>query len=203
MNRHVIARSVHTRAEIAALVNGCATIEEFKRLGDRIPTPPPSSIHSYPEETRRLAEISSERIALVAHQKRIQQRGRYMQLAQERRVRIIDELKNDPEMGKVTTICGYDIRLALDDAEWDEWHEAEGRELIESGALPGRDGVCIKKVCRTHKGWNQLFADEPAKMERERLERVVALRQEERKIRERQKRRAVKDENEGLVEPEA
>jgi COMPASS component SPP1 len=200
MTKHVIPFSTFTRSHIAALATPAPNAAEFKKLGDRIPTPPPPAIHAYPEETRRLAEIAEERVALVAHQKRILQRGKYALLAQERKVRITEELKNDPDMGKVTNICGFDTRMALDDAEWDEWcNEDEGREVFETGVIPGRDGVCLKKTCRTHKGWQQLFTEEQNKMERERLERVVALKKEERKIRERQKRRAVKDESEGWV----
>jgi COMPASS component SPP1 len=201
MTKHVIPFSTFTRSQITALANPAPNAAEFKKLGDRIPTPPPPAIHPYPEETRRLAEIAEERVALVAHQKRILQRGKYALLAQERKVRITEELKNDPDMGKVTNICGFDTRMALDDAEWDEWcNEDEGREVFETGVIPGRDGVCLKKTCRTHKGWQQLFTEEQNKMERERLERVVALKKEERKIRERQKRRAVKDESEGWVQ---
>jgi COMPASS component SPP1 len=202
MNICVIPQSTLSRGEIAAIVGAVSTSAEFKRLGDRIPTPPPSDIHPYPEETKRLAEIASERVALVAHQKRIQQRGRYATFAQERRSRVLEELKNGPETGKVTTICGFDVRLSLDDKEWDEWCAGEGKEVFEKEEIPGREGVCIKKNCRTHKGWALLFTEEQGKMERERLERVMALKQEERNIRERQKRRAVKDESEGLVEVE-
>ena len=201
MNKHVIQRATLSRNELAAVVNAVSTAEEFKRLGDRIPTPPPSCIRFYPEETRRLAEIASERAALVAHKRRIEQRGRYVQLAKERRDRVLEELRGEPEMGKVTAICGFDSRLALDDLEWDEWCAGEeGTAVFDRGEILGREGVCIKKACRTHKGWAALFTDEQQNMENERLERVLALKKEERNIRERQKRRAVKDENEGRVQ---
>lgn len=201
MSRYVASCATLSRGEIAALVNSVSTAAEFKHLGDRIPTPPPSSTTSYPEETQRLSEIASERAALESRKRRIELRGKYLNLAQERKNRVLEELKNDPEAGKVTSICGYDDRLAFDDLEWDEFCASEeGEAIFDAGIIPGREGVCTKKGCRRHNGWTGLLAEEQAVVERLRLERLVVLRQEERKIRERQKRRAVKDEREGTVE---
>jgi COMPASS component SPP1 len=204
MNRYAASRSTLSRGEIAALTNSVSTAAEFKHLGDRIPTPPPSSTRSYPEETKRLAEIASERAALEGRKRRIEQRGKYLAMAQRRKDRVLAELKNDPDMGKVSAICGYDERLALDDLEWDEWCTSqEGSEIFETGEIPGREAVCLKKACRGHKGWSALFTEEQVVLERLRCERLVLLRQEERKIRERQKRRAVKNERDGTVERES
>lgn len=208
-----IERSTLTAGEISTLANSVSNVTEFKRLGDRIPTPPPASIaasaYFYPEEVKRLKEIVHERFILDTRQKRrIDFRRRYLALTQERRIRVLEELKADPEMGKLSTICGYDERLALDDFEWDEWCDGdEGAAIFSAtadgdGIIPGRDGVCIKKACRAHRGWATLFADEQDSMERLRSERLVQLRQEDRRIRERQKRRAVKDSREGTVEIE-
>lgn len=198
-----VARSTLSRSEIATLAYSANSAEEFKRFGDRIPSPPPSDSHYYPEELARLSEISTERSSLEARKRMIEQRAQYLALAQERKNRVLEELKADPEAGKVTAICGYDERLALDDMEWNEWCESDdGQEIFETGAIPGREGICIKKGCRGHRGWTGLFAEENQVMERLRAERLVALRQEERKIRERGKRRAVKDPREGSVEVE-
>ncbi|KAI5853351.1 hypothetical protein BZA05DRAFT_336623 [Tricharina praecox] len=203
MNKYAIPRSTLSRPQVAALASVVTTGAEFKRLGDHIPTPPRGACTPTTEETLRLSKILLERHALTKQKKRIEQRGRYVELAIERRARILEELQSDPDAGKVTAICGYDTRLALDDLEWDEWCETdEGANVFETEWIPGRDGVCIKKNCRTHKGWSTLFVDEQHHCERERVERFVALRQEERRIRERQKRRVLKDEEEGRVEVE-
>lgn len=201
MSRYVAHSSKLAPGEIATLVNSVSTAVEFKHLGDRIPTPPPTATAAYPEEAARLGEIASERAALEHRKRRIEQRGKYLNFAHERKNRVLEELKNDLDAGKVTSICGYDDRLALDDVEWDDWCAGEeGEAVFESGFIPGREGVCIKKACRRHNGWAGLLAEEQAVVERLRQERLVVLRQEERKIKERQKRRAVKDEREGTVE---
>jgi len=201
MNKYAIPRSTLPRAQVAALASAANTRAEFKQLGDHIPTPSRRTCAPTKEESLRLSKILQERHALTKQKKRIEQRGRYVELAIQRRARVLEELQSDPEAGKVTTICGYDTRLALDDLEWDEWCETDdGAQVFETNRVPGRDGVCIKKNCRTHKGWSTLFVEEQQHYERERVERFVALRQEERKIRERQKRRALKDGEEGRVE---
>jgi len=185
MNKYVIPRSTLSRPQVAALASVASTAQEFKRLGDHIPAPTPGQIAPTPEEAMRLSQILLERV----------------QLAIQRRARVLEELQSDPEAGKVTTICGYDTRLALDDVEWDQWCESdEGVQIFETNRIPGKDGVCVKKNCRTHKGWSALFVEEQPYREGERMGRFVALRQEERKIRERQKRRMLMDGGEGQVE---
>jgi len=201
MNKYVIPRSTLSRPQVAALASVASTAQEFKRLGDHIPAPTPGQIAPTPEEAMRLSQILLERHALAKQKKRIEQRARYVQLAIQRRARVLEELQSDPEAGKVTTICGYDTRLALDDVEWDQWCESdEGVQIFETNRIPGKDGVCVKKNCRTHKGWSALFVEEQPYREGERMGRFVALRQEERKIRERQKRRMLMDGGEGQVE---
>lgn len=205
VEKHVIARSTLTRDEIKALVDSAATADEFHRLGSRMPTPPPSALRSYPEEGERLAEIAAERALLEGSRARIERRQQYLRMAQDRRDRILAELKSDPDVpGKVSAICGYDDRFALDDCEWDAWcAAAEGAAAFAAGAIAGRDGVCLKKVCRGHKGWQALCADQQVLAERLRCERIVMLKQEDKRIRQRQLRRAVKSERDGIATRES
>lgn len=130
-------------------------------------------------------------------------------------------------------VCGFDEELAMDDGEWDVWvvnqawtkspapprqQKRKVRDEDESSdddsddddtadaeeeVLEKREGVCVKKQCRGHKGWMGLFKEEGEVTERLREERLVQLKQEERRIRERQKRRALKNEQEGRVERDA
>ena len=202
MKREIAVRGELTGGELAALVGGVKSAREFKSLGDRIPSPPPGSLRGTKEEVERGAEIDTEREVLEGRRRRVlETRERYLEVVLERRKRVLEELK--AEGGKTENVCGYDERFALDDVEWEEWCEGgEGRRVLEEGLGAERDGMCVKKRCLKHLKWADLLAEEGAVMERLRKERLVQLRQEEKKIRERQKRRAVKDSREGTVEVE-
>lgn len=171
-----------------------------------MPTPPLSdeNFRDYPEEVERLVSIAAEREALKAHKLAIKDRGHYVEWAQERAKRIHEELKADPEARNVgKEICGYDERLGLGDVEWTAWRNSpDGNEVFKEARITGREGVCIKKKCEKHIQWKALFMEEAQLQERLHAERLVQLRQEEKKIKERQKRRSVRDNREGTVEVE-
>lgn len=177
---------------------------EFRRLGYRMPTPPMSdeNFRDYPEEIERLVSIAAEREALRAHKLTIEDRGHYVEWAQEAAKRIHEELKVDPEARNVgKEICGYDEKLGLGDVEWSVWRRSlGGLGVFKEGRIQGREGVCLRKKCEKHTQWKGLFMEEAQLQERLHAERLVQLKQEEKKIKERQKRRSVRDNTEGTVE---
>ncbi|KAL7269780.1 COMPASS (complex proteins associated with Set1p) component [Rhizina undulata] len=194
------------RDQISAIVDATPNLPALKRLGERIPTPPLSSdaMSDYPEEQMQLRNIAEERRLLERKTEMVEKRLRFITLTQERSRRILEELKADPETSSrksLKEICGYDDKLSLDDEEWAEFFKGdEGREILASGRISGREGVCLKRKCEKHARWYQLFVEEAQMTERLLVERGKELRSEERKIRERQKRRGIRDGREGTVE---
>lgn len=169
-----------------------------------MPTPPMSDENwrDYPEEGQRLASIAREKAALHRRGEANGDRAQYTEWAKERARRIHDEMKADPDIkhtGK--EICGFDERLSLDDGEWESWRSsAEGQTTFEKRRINGREGVCVKKKCEKHFNWKVLFADDCQLQERLVSERLVQLKHEERKIKDRQKRRSIRDNTEGVAE---
>ncbi|KAI5804350.1 hypothetical protein EDC01DRAFT_779247 [Geopyxis carbonaria] len=197
-----LARATVPPSHLAALVAHTPTLDAFHALGERIPTPPPAAAAAasplHTEELSRLLEIAQERVALEARRRLLESRRRYLPLALERRKRVWEELKAEGE--GVAAPCGFDERFAMDDADWEAWcGEEEGERVFADAALEGRGGVCVRKRCNKHLRWPELMADELAVAERLRKERLVVLKGVERRIRERQKRRAVKMGSEGSV----
>ncbi|KAL0632981.1 COMPASS (complex proteins associated with Set1p) component [Maublancomyces gigas] len=193
-------------AEIATVADFAPSAAEFRRLGHRMPTPPMSdeNFRDYPEEIERLVAIAAERETLRAHKRAIEDRAHYVDWAQDAARRIHEELKADPEARSVgKEICGYDEKLGLGDVEWAAWRNSpDGEQVFVDGRIAGRDTVCIKKKCEKHSQWKSLFVEEAQLQERLHAERVVQLRLEEKKIKERQKRRSVRDNTEGTVQVE-
>ncbi|KAH0607115.1 uncharacterized protein H6S33_003103 [Morchella sextelata] len=199
-----LSRPAISSSELAVVANGVSSATEFRRIGYRMPTPPLSdeNFRDYPEEIERLVAIAKERESLKNQRHLVEDRGRYLDWTHQRAKRIHEELKADPESRNVgKEICGYDERFALGEVEWAAWRNSEeGKEVFKEERIPGREGVCLKKKCEKHGPWRPLFMEEAQLHERLHQERLVQLRQEEKKIKERQKRRSVRDNREGTVE---
>ncbi|KAG0637296.1 hypothetical protein HOY80DRAFT_889970 [Tuber brumale] len=196
-------RTRYTRPEIKALTSAVTSAASFRRLGDRMPTPPLSDENwkDYPEEIERLEKIAQEKEALKNRAEANEDRALYIDWAKDRAKRVHEEMKADPDVkhtGK--EICGFDERLALDEGEWEIWRaSAEGNAVFDNRRIDGRD-VCVRKKCERHANWRSIFADESQLQGRLVSERLVQLKHEERKIKDRQKKRSIRDSREGVVE---
>ncbi|KAG0123262.1 hypothetical protein HOY82DRAFT_250731 [Tuber indicum] len=196
-------RTRYTSSEIKALTSAVTSAASFRRLGDRMPTPPLSDENwkDYPEEIERLEKIAQEKVALKNRAEANEDRALYIDWAKDRAKRVHEEMKADPDVkhtGK--EICGFDERLALDEGEWEIWRaSAEGNAVFDNHRIDGRD-VCVRKKCERHANWRSIFADESQLQGRLVSERLVQLKHEERKIKDRQKKRSIRDSREGVVE---
>ncbi|PWW74421.1 hypothetical protein C7212DRAFT_298299 [Tuber magnatum] len=196
-------RTRYTRSEIKSLASAVTGPAGFRRLGDRMPTPPLSDENwkDYPEEIERLGKIVQEKKALKNRAEANEDRALYIDWAKDRAKRVHEEMKADPDVkhtGK--EICGFDERLALDEGEWEIWRAStEANAVFDNRRIDGRD-VCIRKKCERHANWRSIFADESQLQGRLVSERLVQLKHEERKIKDRQKKRSIRDSREGVVE---
>ncbi|RPA95011.1 hypothetical protein L873DRAFT_1699785 [Choiromyces venosus 120613-1] len=196
-------RNQYTRAEIKAMANSVTNAADFRRIGERMPTPPPSDENwkDYPEESERLTKIAQEKVALKLRAEANSDRAKYIDWAKERAKRVHEEMKADPTIkhtGK--EICGFDERLTLDQPEWEAFRASPtGLAIFQNHRIDDRD-VCLKKKCERHANWRSIFADESQLQGRLVSERLVQLKHEERKIKDRQKKRSIRDSREGIVE---
>ena len=140
--------------ELNALTNGVKDLDDFRKLGEGVLSPPrtaspdnhseqPSSstcldseraklIYS-PEEQTHLAEISDKKSSLKRQRAALDDREKFLGLVKHRAKTVLDELKKKEG---VKDICGFDARLSWSDEEFDTWRTStEGRSCLESGIL--------------------------------------------------------------------
>lgn len=154
-----------TAGELKALVTGVSSASEFRRLGERIITPPPEEeeegegeeqpegepkrkkklgldvdpdpdrLTYSPDEAAKIEELRKWRDELHHRKDMLNARNIFLTLVRQRSKSIVEKLKQTDPKGGWKDICGFDTRLAWSDEEFDEWR------LTKAGAKALQDGT--------------------------------------------------------------
>ena len=174
-------------SELKALANGVKDVDEFRKLGDGILSPPktaspngvaPKTEHNETvtyaeEETNNLTRITDKKENLRRRRAMLDDHDKFLSLVRNRGKSVLEELKAKEN---VKDICGYDSRLSWSDEEFESWRSSpEGQKALTTAVLgpPHREttggedeeigrGVCLKKRCERHKAWYKLQQQEMA-----------------------------------------
>ena len=133
--------------ELKSLVDFASDLASFRRLGEGIPSPPPSvngdvpssepphhHLEYTPDEIIQLSKIAEERTALENRRDLLDDRDRLIQMVEARRKAVLAVLKERDKQLK--DICGYDSRLTWSDEEFNLWRQHdEGKSTLEKGEL--------------------------------------------------------------------
>lgn len=149
---------VLTIGELKAAVVGVSSAEEFRRLGDRIVSPPPEAedpdtetktqnnnklgldvqpknLTYSPDEAAKLDKLRKRREDLSCRKEMLETRNNFVGLVRQRSKSILEHLKQTDPKGGWKDICGFDTRLAWSDEEFDEWRFSEaGEKALKDGS---------------------------------------------------------------------
>ncbi|KAL8833910.1 MAG: hypothetical protein Q9170_004014 [Blastenia crenularia] len=154
--------------ELKALVTGVKDISEFRKLGNGVPSPPPTAnpnqstdikmedaptleiarknpyqVPFTPAETEHLQTLTTKKDELRARKHLLDDRDTFLVLVRERAKAVLDELKKKET---IKDICGFDTRLVWLDEEFDIWRKSpEGTEALRERKL----GVPMPLAVRT------------------------------------------------------
>ena len=133
--------------ELKAVIDGSRNLDDFRRLGEGVLSPPPT-ISPEGEDSRKekmlytdeekvqLEDISEKREKCRARKKMLDDRDKLLLLITARAKAVLAELKEKDK--SVKDICGYDARLTWSDQEFNEWRASpEGRKALEKGGALG------------------------------------------------------------------
>lgn len=144
-------------SELKALASGVKNVDEFRKLGEGVLSPPqtvsppsnPSAVKSEgnsdvkpsdskitysPEEARRLEEIQQKKEVLKRRRGLLDAKERFLALVKTRAKAVLEDLKQKDR--GIKDICGFDARLSWSDEEFDIWRSSsEGAKALESGVL--------------------------------------------------------------------
>lgn len=166
--------------ELKALMMQCRTVDEWRALGKKPETPPREVDHEVSKlpyddyEKDRRAAIKNELAQLDERMAGFEAREKVLEMIKTRSASIADDIKKSNP--KLKDICGYDPRIGWCEAEFLEWYNGEGKQIIESGKIgPPTDatitdsvesnnenktattkgGVCIRNRCPKHGSGNE------------------------------------------------
>ena len=144
-----------TAGDLKAAIMGVASTQEFRRLGDRIVSPPPetdettnaaadtklaskqpcgrwlevdvyaSGAEYSPDEIAKIEKLRKERDGLLHRKEMLAARTTFVSLLKPRAKGIVEKLKQHEPKGGWKDICGFDSRLSWSDEEFDEWRLSE------------------------------------------------------------------------------
>ncbi|KAH6633767.1 hypothetical protein C7974DRAFT_358418 [Boeremia exigua] len=197
--------------DLKALVSASPNIAAFRALGSGVLSPPPTASPTRPDfppdaltpaETLRLTALHNEKSQLNDRLQLLKDRERFVSQAKERAARAAEREKVKPK-----DFCGYDARLAWSDAEFLAWRDsAAGCAAFTSSSTPDPTAMqdpaaqdeediplCMKKRCAKHPAWQKLNLQDARFEELEVVEAIRECEKEERSVRERARRRGVKE----------
>ena len=140
-------------SELKAVVDSLDDVAAFHRLGQGIPSPPPTTngdttqpivngkseisktLPFTPDDLSELANIGDRKAKHTARLEMLLARDTFVTICEARHKSVWAQMKAAGETGK--DICGYDSRLTWSDEEFEIWrHSPVGKEALESGILP-------------------------------------------------------------------
>ncbi|KAF3924119.1 hypothetical protein ABW20_dc0110065 [Dactylellina cionopaga] len=181
----------YSAGELAAVVNATGSADGFRKLGDCVPAPesPDSRLKIENLLLRDVEELIPYKEAVGRRQNRASARSKFIAMTKERQKRVAEELRGEADQTSKGSkeICGFDVRLAMDDEEFEDWCESEeGRDVFSQGLINGREGLCIKKKCEKHKYWLRIAMEDLELEERLIGESSTVIQNEEKGLRQRQ-----------------
>ena len=137
--------------ELKAVVAGVKDINEFRKLGEGVLSPPRTAspdgqdvkmedgtkkekVAYTPHEIEKLAEITSSKESLRLRKSMLEDRDTFLGLVKARGKSVLDELRKKDKSLK--DICGYDARLSLSDEEFKTWRcGPDGQKAFDEDEL--------------------------------------------------------------------
>ncbi|KAE8355195.1 hypothetical protein BDV28DRAFT_55879 [Aspergillus coremiiformis] len=146
---------VLTAGDLKAVVMDVSSAAVFRKLGERIVSPPPDDLDTDPKakdkkklgldvapndltyssnEASKLEELRKRRDDLLHRKDMLNARSTFLNLIRQRSKSVLERLKQTEPKGGWKDICGFDSRLAWSDEEFDEWRLSEvGAKTLEDG----------------------------------------------------------------------
>lgn len=142
---------VLTAGDLKAMVVGVSSVQEFRKLGNRIMSPPPAllkeesskddvkseitpptgdkpglditaqGVEYSSHESAKLEKLRNARDALLHRKDMLAARSAFVEHVRQRAKGVVAKLKQKEPKGGWKDICGFDARLAWADEEFDEW----------------------------------------------------------------------------------
>ncbi|KAJ5684146.1 uncharacterized protein N7477_000491 [Penicillium maclennaniae] len=153
-----------TAGDLKAAIMSATSVQEFRRLGDKIISPPPESnkeespnvdvkcetpqvgdklgdteasdIDYSPDETARLEKLRKLSEKTLHRKEMLAARSTFVGLLRQRAKGVVEKLKAHDPKGGWKDICGFDSRLAWSDEEFDDWRLSEaGKTALVEGTV--------------------------------------------------------------------
>lgn len=164
-------------SELKAVARGVKDVDEFRKLGEGVLSPPPtasppsgpsagkagdkrdfkpndSKVNYTPEETSQLEEIQQQKKVLKRKRGLLDDKERFLALVKTRAKAVLEDLKQKDR--GIKDLCGFDARLSWSDEEFDIWRSSsEGAKALESGALgaaASSSSLAAANDCPDHDG---------------------------------------------------
>jgi COMPASS component SPP1 len=151
-----------TAGDLKAAIMGVTSTQEFRKLGDRIISPPPQvdekekagvkieskpqsgrwlevDVHANgmkysPDEIARIEKLRTQRDELLHRKEMLAARTTFVSLLKPRAKGVVEKLKQHEPKGGWKDICGFDSRLSWSDEEFDEWRLSDaGKKALAEG----------------------------------------------------------------------
>ena len=138
-----------TTGELKALVNATSGIDDFKRLGDGVLSPPatpsPKTTKIVPNaerqevvlndgERERIAQIGESKNATRARHGLLKDRTKFITMLKQEATRIAVEKDMKPK-----EMCGYDSRIAWSEDKFNQWRSSRiGSEALRKATLDSK-----------------------------------------------------------------
>ncbi|KAF2455952.1 hypothetical protein BDY21DRAFT_349208 [Lineolata rhizophorae] len=130
--------------EVKALTAAIPDFEAFRRLGEGVPSPPPTALPAEEdfyvtildaESRERLDQIAAKKDELRVRRALLKDHDRFVTMTRERAARTAER-----EGLKPKDMCGYDAQLQWSEAEFSAWRASPiGRAALKLGTLEGED----------------------------------------------------------------
>ncbi|CAI7627785.1 unnamed protein product [Penicillium manginii] len=152
-----------TAGDLKAAILGVTSVEDFRRLGDGIISPPastkentpnsevksetvlqvgngfdinPKGVEYTPEEAAQMARLRKLRDDLLHRKEMLAARSKFVGLLRPRAKGLVEKLKQKEPKGGWKDICGFDSRVSWSDEEFDEWRLSEaGKRALSEGTV--------------------------------------------------------------------
>ncbi|KAJ5750310.1 hypothetical protein N7533_007338 [Penicillium manginii] len=152
-----------TAGDLKAAILGVSSVEDFRRLGDGIISPPastkentpnsevksetvlqagngfdinPKGVEYTPEEAAQMARLRKLRDDLLHRKEMLAARSKFVGLLRPRAKGLVEKLKQKEPKGGWKDICGFDSRVSWSDEEFDEWRLSEaGKRALSEGTV--------------------------------------------------------------------
>ena len=141
-------------SELKAITSGVKNVQEFKKLGEGVLSPPRTvspdgmdvkaedgdplskeklKVVYTPEEEAQLADLTLKKASLKRKREALGDREKFFGLVKARAKTVLEEMKKKEGTKE---ICGFDSRLTWSDEEFDAWRSSsDGQKALRSGVL--------------------------------------------------------------------